>query len=544
MGKLFKFKNIAAKLFGFKFEDTTKNEKFLICIAEFCEKNKWEELYSLGQQLLSESPPNATRLLELVIYHLQQSGNLRQCTNLSKKAIFLFPKAWSLHFFDGLALYQLGEYIEARKAFEQSLALNPKFDQSLNILTKIVARLEGLEKAKIIFNQHLPPGRNEEVMIVPIETVSCWAKRKGIDVLSTGNVEKLVYRYPKIWGVPHNENIMYSQSNEPYVVKISNVRIFGNSSIILTEDNVALSDTGGNAVFGKFVNFEYEKNVIAQAPGKLLMALNSHEKKLEVNKGIFLSGLASNAFGHWLPEFLPKLQFYERHPEYHNTPIIVDIGMPESHFDHLRRITANPLITISSNQEVFCKELLVAPSPSFFPTEVFPNTIPLHEMMGFSINAINFLRNSHPLKSISNRKRRIFLGRRNLKWRKLINEEEIELFLKKLGFETVFMEDLPTSQQIDLFQTAEWIIGPNGSALNNLIFSQVDTKVLVLSQYDLHNWGAFYGPMEALGYQTICVRGDFSSANTRKHSDYVVPIDNIKNALVELGMNEVNLTSP
>lgn len=546
MVKQFYLKIIASKFTGMKILNRlipmNTEKKILISIEEFFESRKWEELYSLGSQLLKKSSPNA-RLIELVIFYLQQSGNLQKCITIGKDAALLFPKAWNFHFYTGLALYQFGDYVEARKFLDKSLSLNPKFDQSLKLLSKTVAKIEGLEKAKLIFNQHFAFGRKKEGMIVPIETVTSWASRKGIEILKTGDVEKLIYRYPKIWGLPHNEKIMYSKSNEPYVVKIPNVRIFGNSSIILTEDNVALSDTGGHASFGQFVDFAYERNVIAQAPAKLLMDLNSYDQKVEIDKGIFLSGLASNAFGHWLPEFLPKLQFYQQHPEYRDTPIIVDIGMPKSHFDHLRRISANPLITISANHQVLCKELIVAPSPSFFPTEIFPNTIPFHEMMGFSLRAINFLRNSKPLEPILHRKRRIFLGRKNSKWRRLINEDEIALFLNRLGFETVYMEKLSTSQQIKLFQSAEWIVGPNGSALNNLIFSETDTKVIVLSQADLHNWGAFYGPMEALGYQTICVCGDLTSANPIKHSDYAVPINNIKNALYELGMNEVSLFS-
>jgi tetratricopeptide (TPR) repeat protein len=551
VNKLIKLKKIANKFSAlFKAQtytalnQTSTDENTLTSIKEFFENKEWEELDSLGHHLLDQNPPNA-KLIELIIYYLQQSDNLKKYANLSKKAILLFPKEWIFYFFNGLALYELGDYLEARISLENSLVLYPEFDQSLNLLTKTVSKLEGLEKAKLVFNNHLLHlGRGDEGIIVQIETVRCWAKKRDIEVFLAGDVEKLIYRYPRVWGLPHNDKIIHSQSNKPYVVKIPNARIFGNSSIILTEDNVALSDTGGHANFGQFVNFIYEKNVIAQAPGKLLMAFNLYNQKLEIAKGIFLSGLASNAFGHWLPEFLPKLQFFQQHPEYCNTPIIVDIGMPESHFDLLRKISKNPLITISSNQQVFCKELLVAPSPTFFPTEVFPNTVPPHEMMGVSIKAMNFLRDSQKLKPISYRKRRIFLGRRNMKWRKLINEKEIELYLNKLEFETVFMEDLKASQQIELFQTAEWIVAPNGSALNNLIFSEIDTKVIVLCQANLFNWGSFYGPMEALGYNTICVCGDSTSANAIKHSDYAVPIDSIKNALLELGMSEVNLTSP
>lgn len=64
---------------------------------------------------------------------------------------------------------------------------------------------------------------------------------------------------------------------------------------------------------------------------------------------------------------------------------------------------------------------------------------------------------------------------------------------------------MTVGEQIDLFQQAQWIVEPNGSALLNLVFADTSTKLLVLTQPNLHNWGTFQGPMDALGYQSLCV---------------------------------------
>lgn len=125
-----------------------------------------------------------------------------------------------------------------------------------------------------------------------------------------------------------------------------------------------------------------------------------------------------------------------------------------------------------------------------------------------------------------------------MKWRRLLNEAEIIENLAELGFESVLIEELTIAEQIDLFRQAEWIVAPNGSALLNLIFADQEVKLLVLTQPNLFNWGTFQGPMDSLGYQSICVAGDYAMAEDQKHSDYHIPVSRIRQALSYLGMSD------
>jgi capsular polysaccharide biosynthesis protein len=217
----------------------------------------------------------------------------------------------------------------------------------------------------------------------------------------------------------------------------------------------------------------------------------------------------------------------------------VDAEMPQSHFDHLRRLCSNPLILLQPNESLLCRRLLVAPSPTFLPTELRPHDIPVHEMPGLSLRALRFLRGNVASDNSKPRDKRFFLARKNMKWRRLLNEEEVVAALKALGFEIVFMEEMTVSAQIDLFQQAKWIVAPNGSALLNLIFADPEkVKLLILTQPNLFNWGTFQGPMDALGYQSMCVTGDYAVAEDQKHSDYRVPVKKIRQALSFMGMVE------
>jgi capsular polysaccharide biosynthesis protein len=65
--------------------------------------------------------------------------------------------------------------------------------------------------------------------------------------------------------------------------------------------------------------------------------------------------------------------------------------------------------------------------------------------------------------------------------RKIHNQEQVEIFLSRYGFETVYLEGMSTRDQILLFQSAEFIIGAHGAGLSNLLFCEAGTKVIELS---------------------------------------------------------------
>jgi capsular polysaccharide biosynthesis protein len=64
--------------------------------------------------------------------------------------------------------------------------------------------------------------------------------------------------------------------------------------------------------------------------------------------------------------------------------------------------------------------------------------------------------------------------------RTIHNLENVEHFLKKVGFETVYLEGMSMMDQILMFQSAEFIISPHGAGLANLLFCEPGTKVIEL----------------------------------------------------------------
>lgn len=429
------------------------------------------------------------------------------------------------------------QFLRARVAsfsYEQTFPPNVLVcDQAVQSLIKQIAR--PVINSAASGPTRIRMRRSTNTVVARLRTLRDWAAEVGLILLEVGEIEEIPFKAPSVWGQPEVAEIAVAPSNRPYVADIADARIFANSSLILTRDGTAISDTGGHPQFGRFVSFIYESVVVSQRPDKIMLSFG-HFQTREIEGGIFLSGLFSNAYGHWLPEFLPKLQFLKQHPDFDNLPLIVDAHMPQSHFEHLCRLSSRPLIRLQANESLICKRLLVAPSPTFLPAELFPNDLPVSEMPGLSLRAMRFIRGNRSVDATMRCDRRIFLARRNMKWRLLLNEDEIEHTLSNLGFETVFTEEMTVSEQIDIFQQADCIVAPNGSTLLNLIFADPKVKLLVLAQPNLHNWGTFQGPMESLGYSPLWVSGDWAIAGDQKHSHYHVPVERIVDALAFLGV--------
>ena len=77
------------------------------------------------------------------------------------------------------------------------------------------------------------------------------------------------------------------------------------------------------------------------------------------------------------------------------------------------------------------------------------------------------------------RNRRLLVARKG-PTRTIHNLDQVQAFLSRYDFETVYLEGLSMAEQIMLFQSAEFIISPHGAGLANLLFCEPGTKVIEL----------------------------------------------------------------
>lgn len=355
-----------------------------------------------------------------------------------------------------------------------------------------------------------------------IRSVASYASEGNVDIHIYGAPPAIRIVTPATDGSDRYTEVS-TQANAPYVARVPNALICSGSSLISVEENVVLSDLMTDPDYGKYVSQQYDRTVIAQRPDALLM--HSPLAALHLPEGIFLSGLASNQFGHWFAEFLPKLRHFQAWPACANVPIIVDEGMPASHYEFLKTLAANPLYLLPQGAALQVDHLWVAPTTTFFPVELVPNhRVPPERQAAWTTEAFRFIKAGveRSIGMADGPRNRIFLSRKNSVWRRLVNEAELISTLEPLGFVSVCLEEHDFKEQVRLFQTAEFIVAPNGSALNSLIFSPPDTKALIIGQENVFNWGGWLGPIMDLGFAPRFLSGAPIGDHNNKQSDYVV----------------------
>jgi hypothetical protein len=74
--------------------------------------------------------------------------------------------------------------------------------------------------------------------------------------------------------------------------------------------------------------------------------------------------------------------------------------------------------------------------------------------------------------------KKIFISRRGARY--LINEDQVEQFLKPFGFKKIYFEDIPLNQQWSLAKNASAIVGIHGAALSSILFNTNAVKLIEL----------------------------------------------------------------
>jgi capsular polysaccharide biosynthesis protein len=75
--------------------------------------------------------------------------------------------------------------------------------------------------------------------------------------------------------------------------------------------------------------------------------------------------------------------------------------------------------------------------------------------------------------------KRVYVTRKHMRF--VANAEQIEQIAKVAGFATYDLEGMTPRAQMALFRDAEFVIGPHGAGLANLLFCAPGTKVIELS---------------------------------------------------------------
>ena len=210
-------------------------------------------------------------------------------------------------------------------------------------------------------------------------------------------------------------------------------------------------------------------------------------------------------FGHWLIDSATLLAVMGDDVRRHGWSIV--IGANENPV--MRRIVRETLDWLVPGTPV-----LEHPDDEAWQFAELRYVMPLHVPPQFKLPAaiqrLRYLileRPEVPPSTIRSQSRRVYLSRRDIGVRTVVNEEELEALLACFGFETIYLHGLSLFEQARLFSETEAIVGVKGAALANIVFCPAHCSVMVLSPSDFPdpffwdiagqlslNYGELFGP--------------------------------------------------
>lgn len=244
---------------------------------------------------------------------------------------------------------------------------------------------------------------------------------------------------------------------ETFVLKIMEGRVIGRHGAILDNNNVLIKDLSRTPV-GKW-NDHY-----------LLHETSLKRVRRREGRYAVVAPKAHSTF-HWLYECLPRFALLERagYPLEAFDGFFLVRPKYKAHYETLA-LLGIPLedVVWTTQRSHFGADELVVPSYC-------------GERHVFHPWVLSFLRD---LAGVSGQKvekrRRIYISRRDAKLRRIANEDEVVSHLQEYGFEEVTLSNLSFLDQAKVFASAEFVVSPHGGGLSNLCFGHQPCKVIEL----------------------------------------------------------------
>lgn len=296
--------------------------------------------------------------------------------------------------------------------------------------------------------------------------------------------------------VLYSSHVTYRNENTKPIILVSgpdvfltiynNIEIQGNSDFILdTKSNYAINDLCYNLseAYGN------SDGILWRQKRNLALLKYKHSNIRSIEKAIMLTGKFSENYYHVLYEILIKLTLVETTSIPNDVPLLIDESV--SKVNTFKQIL--DILNFSKRQVIFIGKNEMLSVKSLYAFSAI-NRIPPHVMILRRIEVTDFyfdvsanlrLRSKLlELKSNRNFPSKFFISRKTSKNRKY-NESEIIDLVENLGFVVISPEQYDLTDQISLFNQADFIIAASGAALSNILFCQKACKIICLQSRKL-----------------------------------------------------------
>lgn len=169
--------------------------------------------------------------------------------------------------------------------------------------------------------------------------------------------------------------------------------------------------------------------------------------------------------GHWLLIYFARMRLLEEMPALKDAKIVVGDNLRPLHLECLARagVPAERLVQIPKGEFAEFEELWV-------PSIIFGASA--QKVLYWTTESVHYVRRALGVSQGPARgTRRVYLSRRGVRWRRLLNEDEVSAMLARHGFEEIDAGRLSLQEQIDLAGQTEAIVGCFGAGMNFHLFA-------------------------------------------------------------------------
>lgn len=263
--------------------------------------------------------------------------------------------------------------------------------------------------------------------------------------------------------------------------------------ILCVKDGISITHNGHEKNIETIFGFNTSNNLIQnftfqcyiKPDAELYNKLLNSKKETVKNACLFYSYRYQISFAHFCCSTLPKLiDFFEIQKTIPDLKLLV----PKHHYNNfVKDIFSHCGIDLSSI--ILLEDNTIYTIESFYKTRTF-SCIP-DNFSKDHINIFSLIRQSIPVSPCVPR-RRIYLKRDGVAnsefgnsetgiIRKIINEEELILSLKSVGFEIITLGNKSICEKYELLKDAEYIITQIGANCMNLTFTNAPKNLILLS---------------------------------------------------------------
>lgn len=307
------------------------------------------------------------------------------------------------------------------------------------------------------------------------------------------------------------EKVLQFEIPNRYFAIIKECSIVGECECVLKDDYFILDLFCDKEQYR--YNLEHSEWMYYKRKGKVKLLCNDSGK--HYTKGILLCITASNNYFHFMFGAMTRLALINGIPQFDDWPLFIDKKAYD--ISSLRELlgilnkTDRKVIIIEDGGICKVDNLLVISESLLLPINVYGKLRGRDFRMDWD-NAL--LVRKTCIDNISttntNMPRRIFVSRKSNQ--RIVNMSEIENIFIKHGFEIVYCEEMSFMEQVQLFNNAEFVAGPTGAALTNILFCNPGTKFICLipKKSRFYSYSTIAGN---LGLKSIFVDGKITRGN-------------------------------